>query len=177
MKTPIRLLFTLLCAAMASLQSVDAATFTVQSTGDGAATPANCPGAGCRLRDALAAVNDGDTIDFGAAVTGTITLSSGELLVSDSITISGPGATILAVNGNAASRVFHIASGKTVTISGLTLTNGHANIGGGIYNDHATLTINNSSVSGNSAASPDGDGGGIYNDHAMLTVSNSTISA
>src|SRR5262245_29801164 len=35
------------------------ATWTVQSTGDGAANAANCPGPGCRLRDALAAANDG----------------------------------------------------------------------------------------------------------------------
>ena len=76
------------------------------------------------LRQALADANDGDTIDF--AVTGTIGLTSGELLVARSITISGPGAENLAVNGNNQSRVFHIASGQTVTISGLTITNGHA---------------------------------------------------
>ena len=41
------------------------------------------------LRQALANANDGDTIDF--AVTGTIGLTSGELLVDKNITISGPG--------------------------------------------------------------------------------------
>ena len=77
------------------------------------------------LRQALADANDGDTINF--AVTGTIGLTSGELLVSKSITISGPGATNLGVNANAKSRVFHIAPGKTVAISALTITNGYAN--------------------------------------------------
>ena len=76
------------------------------------------------LRQALADANDGDVIGF--AVTGTIGLTSGELLVAKNITISGPGAENLAVNGNSQSRVFHIASGQTVTISGLTITNGHA---------------------------------------------------
>lgn len=57
------------------------------------------------LRQALADANDGDTINF--AVAGTIGLTSGELLVDKSITISGPGAENLAVNGNAKSRVFH----------------------------------------------------------------------
>src|SRR5438477_11616753 len=71
------------------------------------------------LRQALADVNDGDTINF--AVTGTIGLTSGELLVDKAITISGPGAASLTVNGNAKSRVFHIGSGRTVTISGLTI--------------------------------------------------------
>ncbi|PYK56369.1 MAG: hypothetical protein DME48_01455, partial [Verrucomicrobia bacterium] len=152
--TRILFLITLLCAAIASLQSVHAVTITVTSTADSGANT---------LRQALADSNDGDTIDF--SVTGTITLSSGELLVNDSITISGPGADILAVDANHASRVFHIASGKTVTISGLTITNGAvtgsfpAGAGGGIFNDHSTLTINNSTLSGNSAS---WSGGGIY---------------
>jgi len=113
------------------------------------------------LRQALADANDGDTITF--AVTDTIGLTSGELLVNSSITISGPGANNLAVNGNAKSRVFHVASGKTVTISGLAITNGNSGsvAGGGIYNDHATLTLNECTVTGNSASFT---GGGIFND-------------
>src|SRR5215469_6558160 len=87
------------------------------------------------LRQALASANDGDTITF--AVTGTIGLTSGELLVNKSITILGPGAGSLAVNGNATYRVFYIGAGNNVTISGLTMTNGYVSgeNGGGIYND------------------------------------------
>ena len=55
-------------------------TITVTDTGDGAATPVNCPGANCRLRDAIAAAATGNTIDF--SVTGTITLTSGELAIA-----------------------------------------------------------------------------------------------
>ena len=129
------------------------------------------------LRQALADVNDGDTINF--AVTGAIGLTSGELLVTKSITISGPGAESLAVNGNAKSRVFHIASGQTVNISGLTITNGHvSDSGGGIYNDHAMLTLNDCTISDNSAT--DNLGGAIHNDgenvgHATLQINNSLI--
>ena len=130
------------------------------------------------LRDALAVANDGDEITFG--VTGTITLTSGELLVDKSITISGPGADNLAVDGNAKSRVFHIGSGVTVVLSGLTITNGHVCCdfgGGGIFNDHGTLTVEACTVSDNSAGVP---GGGIYNDagagEAVLEVTDSTIS-
>ena len=129
------------------------------------------------LRQALADANDGDTITF--AVTDTIGLTSGELLVNSSITISGPGANNLAVNGNAKSRVFHVASGKTVTISGLAITNGNSgsDTGGGIYNDHATLTLNECTVTGNSASFT---GGGIFNDgfggSANLEINNCTIS-
>jgi len=129
------------------------------------------------LRQALADANDGDIIAF--AVAGTIGLTSGELLVDHSITIPGPGAENLAVNGNAKSTVFHIAPGETVTISGLTITNGHAtDSGGGIYNDHAALILSNCVITGNSAAG--NIGGGIHNDgtnigHAALQIDNSLI--
>jgi len=91
-----------------------AATITVTNTNDS--------GAGS-LRQALAYANDGDTITF--AVTGTIGLTTGELMVTKSITISGPGAANLALDGNRTYRVLHIGSSRTVTISDLTIRNGH----------------------------------------------------
>ena len=101
---------------LCSLTVASATMITVTNTNDSG------PGS---LRQALGIANDGDTIDF--AVSGTITLTSGELLVNDSITISGPGAANLAVDGNTDIRVFHVSPGKTVTISGLTIINGNAN--------------------------------------------------
>jgi hypothetical protein len=175
MKTPLRFLLTLLCAAVASLQSVDA--ITVNSTADPTESGKTT------LRDALAAVSDGETISFNVTTPATITLTSGQLEVGKSITISGPGADQLSVNGSAASRVFHILSGKTVSISGLTITNGSDAGGGGIYNDHATLTVTNSILSGNLAQAgrfAGGLGGGIANDgssgSAALAVNDSTLS-
>ena len=98
------------------------------------------------LRQALADANDGDIIGF--AVTGTIGLTTGELLVDKSLTISGPGAENLAVNGNMKNTVFHVAPGETVTISGLTIINGYTTgSGGGIHNDHAALTLNDCTIS------------------------------
>ena len=112
-------------------QSLPAATITVTNLNDSG------PGS---LRQALADANDGDTIDF--AVTGTITLITGELVVNADLMIDGPGADQLALNGNAASRIFHISPGRTVTISGLTVMNGFTpGDGGAIYNEAATLTI------------------------------------
>src|SRR5439155_6040299 len=104
--------------------------------------------------------------------------------VSNSVNILGSGPGNLAVNGNAASRVFYISNGVSVALSGLTITNGFVNSdsspatsGGGIYNDHSTLTVSNCTVSGNSA----NEGGGIYNygfnvGGATLRVSGSTLS-
>ena len=145
----------------------ESATSTVTNTNDS--------GAGS-LRQALADANDGDTIDFNLTYPATITLTTGQLVVGNSVTISGPGANNLTVDGNANDRVFYISPGKTVTIDGLTVTNGHvagANNGGAIYNDSANLTITNSTLRGNSAG---GGGGGIYNSLGTLMVTNSTLS-
>jgi hypothetical protein len=133
-------------------------------------TNTNDSGSGS-LRQTLADASDGDVIGF--AVTGTIGLTSGELLVTKNITISGPGAENLTVNGNAKSTVFHVAPGETVIISSLAITNGSAGSGGGVHNDHATLTLNNCTITGN-------QGGGIYNDAensggAPLEINNSLV--
>ena len=124
------------------------------------------------LRQALAIANNGDTID-ATGVSGAITLTIGELLVNKSVTINGAGAEVLAVDGNAAGRVFFITFGETVAISGFTIRNGHAGTaGGGIDNENnATLTITNCTISGNVA----GLGGGIFN-NGMLTITSTTIS-
>jgi hypothetical protein len=153
------------------------------------------------LRQALAVANNGDTID-ATGVSGVISLITGELLVTTSITINGSGADVLAIDANMASRVFRIfriASGQTVTISGFTIRNGHTGTaGGGIDNENnATLTITGCTISGNAAAlgggmfsggpltidsttiseNSAGNGGGIYNDGAgMATLINSTLS-
>src|SRR6476646_6615035 len=64
------------------------------------------------FRQALADVEDGDTIQFDSALNGqTITLTSAELVINNSITISGPGANLLAVNGASSFQIFHVTSG------------------------------------------------------------------
>ncbi|MFL6334170.1 MAG: Ig-like domain repeat protein [Pyrinomonadaceae bacterium] len=170
-------------------------TFTVTSTGDGAANAANCPGTGasCRLRDALAAAATGDTITFSNSAAGgavnffdgsqhAITLNTGELTIGKSLTVTGPGASVLTVDANQASRVFNIGGGVTASLSGLTLANGkvsgNPSQGGGILND-GTLTITDCTLSGNSSSNSHEDiknfGGGILNNGA-LTITGSTLS-
>jgi hypothetical protein len=111
-----------------------AATITVTNTNDSG------PGS---LRQALMITNDGDTINF--AVTGTITLTSGGLPINKNITISGPGAVQLSIDGNQALLVFGVFPGKAATISGLTVMNAQS----GILND-GTVTVTNCVLSGNS---------------------------
>ena len=76
------------------------------------------------LRQAIIDAVAGDTIEFG--ITGTITLTSGLLSINKDLTITGPGAGSLTIDGNASSRIFNVGSGATVSISGLTLTNGNS---------------------------------------------------
>ena len=93
------------------------------------------------MSEALAVANHGDTID-ATGVSGTISLTTGELQIAHNVTINGPGAGNLAVNGNATYRGFENFA-SNVTISGLTMTNGSAPgtvEGGGILN-HGGLTV------------------------------------
>src|SRR5207244_7311426 len=87
------------------------------------------------LRAVLASASGGDTIQFAKQLKGqAITLTQGQLVVSQSLNIDGLGADKLTISGNAASRIFDIGSGATVTISDLTLTSGLATDGAGILN-------------------------------------------
>ncbi|HEX3585091.1 MAG TPA: choice-of-anchor Q domain-containing protein, partial [Candidatus Angelobacter sp.] len=153
-----------LALACALTISAGATTIIVSNTND------NGPGS---LRQALADANDGDMID-ATGISGVITLTTGELLVDKSVTINGAGADVLAIDGNATSRVFQTVTGaKTVSISGLTIRNGQGAQGGGIENaETVTLTIINSTLSGNTA----GLGGGVFNSGTLIVI-NSTFSS
>ena len=146
---------------------VHAATITVTNTNDSG------PGS---LRHALTIANDGDTIGF--AVTGTISLTSGELVIDKNITISGPGLLTVARDQQAADfRIFNIPPSHTAEIDGLTITGGSLVGNGGGISSGATLTISNCAISGNSILTTDGlqhSGAGIYNVGTM-TIVNSTV--
>ena len=161
--------FLVVMAALA--RPAQAATLHVTNTNDS--------GTGS-LRYAInRAAPSGDTITFASNVNGTITLTSGDLQIDKNLTINGPGAGKLTVSGNNSDRVFYIADGSVVRISGLTITKGNRKDyaypeGGGIYNDFGgNLTLTGSVVRGNYGG--EGGGGGIYN-YGALTVNRSTIS-
>ena len=143
-----------------------ATTITVTNTNDSG------PGS---LRQALADANDGDTINFDVSLKGqTIALTSGELVIDKSITITGPGSDQLAVgveNFQYTFRIFHVTASPTVTIEGLTIGPSLYFYGCGIQNDQATLTINNCAVTGNAGLD---SGAGISNG-GTLTINNSSI--
>src|SRR5437899_2183327 len=97
---------TILLVALLGPRIVGAATLTVTNTADG--------GAGT-LRAALTSAGNGDTINFSLAMPSVITLTNGELVITNNLAIVGPGATNLAISGNTNSRVFNVATNRTVS--------------------------------------------------------------
>jgi predicted outer membrane repeat protein len=159
-----------------------AATITVNSLQDTGA-----PGI-CVLRDAVTAANamtatngcaagtGDDTIQFSVA--GTILLSSSLPTITDSnLTIIGPPSPGITLDGGNMVQVMQVSPGATVKVDRMKIANGFDNAtdvsqgGAGIRNE-GTLTVSNSTFSGNRAISY---GGGIANEAATLTVSNSTF--
>ncbi|MEH2165499.1 MAG: DUF4347 domain-containing protein [Nostoc sp.] len=155
------------------------ARFTVNNTGD--TDDGNANNGITTLREAINLANatpGDDTISFGGVFTDNtpdvITLTSGQLTITDDVTILGNGASHLIVNGNNASRVFEISGiGTDAMIDGLTVANGNINTnyynGSGILVDASTiLKLTNSTVSRNT-------GEGIYNS-GILNLTGSSVS-
>jgi HYR domain len=116
-----------------------------------------------------AAVASGGTITF--SVTGTITLTSGEIAVPGSINIVGPGADQLTIQRSSAAgtpefRLFNIRG--SAVISGVTLSNGLIGVsgeydnGGTIYNQ-GSLTLINCAVADNHSVGSYTRGTGVFN--------------
>ena len=108
-------------------------------------------------------------ITFDPAVTGTITLTTGQIQISQGpLTILGPGRDVLTIDGNANSRIFIITEPSPpapscpaltgpadypVTISGLTLQNAVRqtdNPGGAVFSTKS-LTLDGMRIQGNVA--------------------------
>ena len=139
-----------------------AATLTVCPSG-----PPQCPYS--TIQSAINAAAAGDTI-FIQPGPYTENLSIG-VATATPLTLIGFGAT---VDGGAANSVLDVKTGHTVTIVGLTLTNGKAGAGGGIRNEGGTVNVLNGHITGNTAFGPNGRGGGIDNGGTM-TLTNTKI--
>jgi hypothetical protein len=171
-------------------------TFTVAVPTTYTVTNLNDSGSGS-LRQAILDANTttpgvADIIAFQAGLTGTIPLT-GVLPIADGLTILGPGADIVAVNGQSFGRVIQTVNTGIVydvVISGLTLTGGGAgcieafdanltldhvavtgNIGSGVVGGDGNLVVRNSVISGNS----DSTGGGIFMLRGSLLLENSAV--
>jgi hypothetical protein len=129
------------------------------------------------LRAAIAGAIPGTTITFASALSGDTILLNSELLLNKSLTIDASAlANGMTINGNRNGRVFEVASGSTVALTALTVTNGLVSgDGGGILNS-GTLTLNRCTVAGNVSTTTRNGGGGVANEAgATLTMSECTV--
>ena len=143
----------------------------------------NDPGTGtcddteCTLREAIDFASGGATITFAPGLTGTITLTSGDLYVNKSLNLSGPGPTQLTISGGDATVLFWLTAGNT-TISGLTLTHSYPSLGSGggaiiVSNAATSLTLTNCAMTNNNGGVY---GGAIRVSDGNLTVTSCTLS-
>lgn len=151
------------------------------------------PGEQCTLRAAVEEADFSSNLDFigfSLPQPSSIVLTLGELVVSSSMNIDGPGARGLTIERggvNASNfRIFAISGGSTsVNISGVTITNGLCDSfcntiffiskekGGGIYFSGANLNLTGVTVRNNLAE----EGGGIYIDRGTANITRSTVSS
>ncbi|WP_420456924.1 choice-of-anchor Q domain-containing protein [Rubrivirga sp.] len=179
-----------------------AATITVDSATD--------DGAGCTLREAVASANtdtavggctagddSNDEIQFAVA---TVTLTAGQLTITEEVTVSGP-VTITAASG---SRIFQvdgdddvsfadvtfqggrdnggallITGGADVTVTDGAATQNRAPVFGGAFwvSAEGSLTVDGTSFTGNQArgSAANEGGGAIYTDGGDVTVTDATF--
>jgi CSLREA domain-containing protein len=159
--------------------------------GDGLCETAQGNGV-CTLRAAIQEANaqpTDDTIDFNIPSNdpgynnGVWTINLGAVLpdLNTNLNITGPGMDQLVVTRNSSSsfRIFNVTAPGTVSLSGMTITNGYATNGsfpgngGGINKTSAgTLNITNCTISNNFGSA----GGGINNDSSgTINITNSTL--
>jgi hypothetical protein len=153
-----------------SSNSVQAAVFNVTNNNDA--------GAGS-LRQAIIDSNANagpDAVVFDNAVTGTITLTSGELSIYEDLAVVGPGSANLSISGNDSSRIINSNDSVNplvnVEISGLTLSNG-SDSGGAIYNSNSNMTIRDSVLSDNNGIL---GGGALESNGGVVQIIDSQIS-
>ena len=162
----------------------------------------------CTLREALALTQGAGGTDCGTTDSqitfalnpySTITLALGQLNISADVTISGANVPGLTVDAAQSSRHFQVSPFTTTTLSAMNLIRGSTpTVGGSIYNDYGTLTLqsvtllNNtadvggalanikgvvnlyaSSIAGNVAVT---GGGGVLQDQGSLSLMASTVS-
>jgi hypothetical protein len=183
------------------------ANIVVETTADGVTGPL------CDIRDALRSAEDdqptggcqevepngADTIDL-TGLTGTIELENGVLLtIHSDVTIVGPGARVLAIDGLDANPIFVVGSAGTLTIAELTIANGSSEgrgacidvdggtlalrdsrvtscsgfNGGGIAVDGGTARLDRVLVDANSAGN---SGAGLINSESVVAINDSTFS-
>ena len=132
------------------------------------------------LKDAVKVAVDGTTITIKGEIKASVSYEGGwgQIVINENLTIKGEtGAENDILDASKMSRIFKVASGKTLTLKNLTLKGGKPNetedadkCGGAIYAKNANeIKIINCTITGNEA---DTNGGGIYVEGTPTTITN-----
>ncbi len=151
-------------------------TYIVTSTADTLTSGSPTQGT---LRWAVDQTNNGDVIDFNLGTQAqTINLRS-FLEITKSITIDGPGSSLLTVSGQNQTSILQIDSGAVVTISDLTLANGYessSNLGAVAVNSGANLSLVTDVITTSGNQKFTALHGGAVSNQGTLSVIDSTLS-
>jgi len=143
-----------------------AETFYAATTGDdqndclSEATPC------LKIQAAIGRASTGDTIVAAPGV------YEENLAIDRDLVIRGSKSSATVVDGGGAGSTVSVEGGPTIALERLHITNGHASLGGGVFNGGGILFVLDCEISGNSAVF---DGGGIYNSGGTLIIEDSSI--
>jgi hypothetical protein len=162
----------LLMAMFLAIASTALASTTWYVNGLSGSDSNNCMSAqnACKtIGHAISLASAGDSIRVAAAT------YKENLTIGASLNMLGSNANTTIIDGGGVNTVVTVSNANAhVTLSNVTVRNGRARQGGGIYNN-GMLTIGSSIISGNSAVGPGGNGGGIFN-AGTVTINNSALS-
>ena len=159
--------------------ATQAAAFVVTKTAD--TNDGECSADDCSLREAVVTANAAAGPDTITVPPGTYTLTlagageeaaaTGDLDITDDVTIIGFDTRQTIIDGNAADRVFELNAGVTAAIERFWVRNGSAPNGGGIQNA-GNLTLSDVLVRENAAgSSTTAKGGGVANSGTLVLLS------
>ena len=155
--------------------------------------------------DAAAGNSNGDIIRFAPSLAdGTINLTEGQLTISDDLSIQG-GDLNITVDAQNLSRAFEITGSESVSLGGINVTRGNADIGGGVlasgsgnvivfggeFSDNVATGIGGGAIysttgnlfvsggttfDGNIASGESGSGGAIFNEGGIASANGASFS-
>jgi len=169
---------------------VFAADFTVttnldevdSNTGDGICLTAS---GYCSLRAAVQQANalagpdhiflDSTTYTFTQNNQNEDAAASGDLDITDNLSITGQTASTTIIDANYLDRVLHVVNTSQLTLNDLTLKRGAIMSGdGGAILNHGVLTLNQVVIRDNTVS---GSGGGIFHAGSSLSINHSTLTS
>jgi len=129
------------------------------------------------LRNCVNGAASGSTVTFDPSLNGqTITLNA-PITINANLTIQGPGANLLTIDGNNSTQLF--INNSSIVLSGLTLAHGNAGTGyfngGGAIRNYGTANIANCAFNGNFVPVSNGGGGGAIYNGGTFTITGSTF--